>query len=101
MVNKLSFLGTLKNNTGGDQTQMLADDVTKVMDEQHMLEGQYGDLIVKRGELKGISKKPELLATKKEIAVRIREAFLKLSRIIWSSINSNLVHALKSKAPNV
>jgi len=48
---------------------MLADDVTKVMDEQHMLEGQYGDLIAKRSELKGISKKPELLATKKEIAI--------------------------------
>jgi len=48
---------------------MLADDVTKVMDEQHMLEGQYGDLIAKRSELKGISKKPELLATKKEIAM--------------------------------
>ena len=50
---------------------MLADDVTKVMDEQHMLEGQYGDLIAKRSELKGISKKPDLIATKKEIAVRI------------------------------
>ena len=51
---------------------MLADDVTKVMDEQHMLEGQYGDLIAKRSELKGISKKPELLATKKEIAVSLQ-----------------------------
>ena len=50
---------------------MLADDVTKVMDEQHMLEGQYGDLFAKRSELKGISKKPELLAVKKEIGVRI------------------------------
>ena len=49
----------------------MADDVTKVMDEQHMLEGQYADLIAKRSELKGISKKPELLATKKEIDVRI------------------------------
>lgn len=33
-----------------------------------MLEGQYADLIAKRSELKGISKKPELLATKREIA---------------------------------
>ena len=38
-----------------------------------MLEGQYGDLIAKRSELKGISKKPELDATKKEIAVSLAE----------------------------
>jgi len=46
---------------------MLSDDVTKVMEEQHMLEGTYADLIAKRSELKGISKKPELMATKKQI----------------------------------
>ena len=48
---------------------MLSDDVTKVMEEQHMLEGTYADLIAKRSSLKGISKKPELLATKKQINV--------------------------------
>lgn len=48
---------------------MLSDDVTKVMEEQHMLEGTYADLIAKRSELKGISKKPELMATKKQINV--------------------------------
>jgi hypothetical protein len=47
---------------------MLSDDVTKVMEEQHMLEGTYADLIAKRSELKGISKKPELMATKKQIS---------------------------------
>lgn len=44
---------------------MLSEDVTKVMEEQHMLEGTYAELIAKRGELKGISKKPELMATSK------------------------------------
>ena len=34
-----------------------------------MLEGTYADLIAKRSQLKGISKKPELMATKKQINV--------------------------------
>ena len=52
-----------------------------------MLEGQYGDLIAKRSELKGISKKPELLATKKEIAVRITiKRFLKLSKAVDQAV---------------
>ena len=57
---------------------MLSDDVTKVMEEQHMLEGTYADLIAKRSELKGISKKPELLATKKQI--NVSTGFFKQSR---------------------
>ena len=69
MINKLEYLGTLKNNTGGEQAQMMSDDVTNVMREQHDLELQYGDLIRRRGELKGISNKPELMATKKQIRV--------------------------------
>jgi|TARA_B110000285_G_scaffold226890_1_gene287320 hypothetical protein len=48
---------------------MLSDDVTKVMEEQSNYEGQYADLIARRGQLKGISNKPELMKTKKEINV--------------------------------
>jgi hypothetical protein len=44
---------------------MLSDDVEKVMKEQHSLEGTYAELIAKRGELKGISNKAELMSTKK------------------------------------
>jgi hypothetical protein len=69
MINKLEYLGTLKNNTGGEQAQMMSDDVTNVMKEQHSLEEEYGNLIRQRGELKGISNKPELNATKKKIKV--------------------------------
>ena len=65
-----------------------------------MLEGQYGDLIAKRSELKGISKKPELLATKKEIAVRITiRRFLKLSKtnaiLKFAALKSKKPHRLK------
>jgi len=48
---------------------MMSDDVTNVMKEQHSLEEEYGNLIRQRGELKGISNKPELNATKKKIKV--------------------------------
>ena len=69
MTNKLEYLASLKNNTGGEQAQMLSDDVTKVMEEQSNYEGQYADLIARRGQLKGISNKPELMKTKKVINV--------------------------------
>jgi hypothetical protein len=69
MVNKLDYVGTLKNNTGGEQAQMMSEDVTNVMREQNELEHQYGELILRRGELKGISNKPELMATMKQIKV--------------------------------
>jgi hypothetical protein len=76
MINKLEYLGTLKNNTGGEQAQMMSDDVTNVMKEQHSLEEEYGNLIRQRGELKGISNKPELNATKK----KIKDVALKLKK---------------------
>ena len=66
MVDKLKYLGTLKNNTGGDQTQMLADDVTKVMDEQRMIEMEYARLVEQRDQLKGITNKNQLEETKRE-----------------------------------
>jgi len=67
MTNKLEYLSSLKNNTGGEQAQMLSDDVTKVMEEQSNYEGQYADLIARRGQLKGISNKPELMKCKAQI----------------------------------
>merc|ERR1719183_3053439 len=83
MINKLEYLGTLKNNTGGEQAQMMSDDVTNVMKEQHLLEEDYGNLIRQRGELKGISNKPELNATKK----KIQDVALKLKKSTYELCN--------------
>ena len=59
-VNKLNFLDILKSNAGGETTEQQSDEITKAMDEQKSLEIKYAQLVMKRGQLTGISQKAEL-----------------------------------------
>ena len=54
---------------GEEMTEQMSEEITKAMDEQRALEQRYAMLVKKRGELKGLSHKQELLETKEQIMV--------------------------------
>ena len=72
MIQKLDYLGKLKNSMGEEMAEMKSEEITKVMNEQRDLEQEYAALITQRGQLKGISNKAKLDQTKKEIEVSQR-----------------------------
>ena len=69
MNQKLNYLEMLKHNMGGEQAEMMSDEITKVMDEQRSIELEYGRLVEQRDQLKGITNKRQLEETKQEIVV--------------------------------
>lgn len=68
-VTKLKFLDKLKQNMGEEMTEQMSEEITKAMDEQRALEQRYAMLVKRRGELKGLSHKQELIETKEQIMV--------------------------------
>ena len=69
MIQKLNFLGSLKNNLGEEMAEQMSEEITKVMDEQRLLEEEYARLVQQRDQLQGISNKAKLLETRQEIMV--------------------------------
>ena len=69
MVEKLAFLEMLKNNVGEEMAEMMSEEITKVMEEQRNIEGEYARLVEQRDQLKGITNKHNLEKTKGEILV--------------------------------
>jgi hypothetical protein len=45
MNEKLNYLEMLKNNVGEEMAEMMSDEITKVMDEQRSIEGEYARLV--------------------------------------------------------
>ncbi len=45
MVEKLTFLEMLKNNVGEEMAEMMSEEITKVMEEQRNIEGEYAHLV--------------------------------------------------------
>ena len=72
MIQKLNFLGSLKNNLGEEMAEQMSEEITKVMDEQRLLEEEYARLVQQRDQLQGISNKAKLLETRQEIMVSHR-----------------------------
>ena len=75
MVEKLYYLEKLKNNMGEEMADMMSEEITKVMDEQHQIELEYAQLVEQRDQLKGITNKHRLEETKDEIMVRTSTHF--------------------------
>ena len=77
MIQKLNFLGSLKNNLGEEMAEQMSEEITKVMDEQRLLEEEYARLVQQRDQLQGISNKAKLLETRQEIMVshHLREIY--------------------------
>lgn len=83
MNQKLNYLEMLKHNMGGEQAEMMSDEITKVMDEQRSIELEYGRLVEQRDQLKGITNKRQLEETKQEIvriAGELKDSTRKLCR---------------------
>ena len=51
-------------------TEMMSEEITRVMNEQRDLEKKYASLVKERGELKGLINKHKLEEVKEEILVR-------------------------------
>lgn len=81
MVEKLHFLDKLKNNMGEEMADMMSDEISKVMEEQHSIELEYAQLVDQRDQLKGITNKHRLLETKDNIDVSLRKTFWILCKI--------------------
>lgn len=47
----------LKNSMGEEMSDMMSEEIEKVMNEQKALEQEYAALITQRGQLQGISNK--------------------------------------------
>ena len=69
MVEKLHYLEKLKNNMGEEMADMMSEEITKVMEEQHQIELEYAQLVEQRDQLKGITNKQRLEETKQDIMV--------------------------------
>jgi len=84
-IKKLYFLSTLKNTTGSEMSEMMSEEIQRVMTEQRNLEEEYADLIQRRSQLKGISKKAELEDVKNqltEVAKRLKDSTRTLCRVL-------------------
>ena len=71
MVEKLNYLDQLKSNMGEEMADMMSDEITKVIDEQHSIEMDYAQLVEQRDQLKGITNKHRLEETKEDIMVSV------------------------------
>lgn len=66
-IDKLLFLDTLKSNMGSEMSEMMSEEISRVMTEQRNLEKKYAMLGQKRAQLKGLNNKEELKKTIEEI----------------------------------
>ena len=92
MNDKLNYLEMLKHNMGGEQAEMMSDEITKVMDEQRSIELEYGRLVEQRDQLKGITNKRQLEETKQEIVVSKKNKFSSMLRLFWISIRYSFMN---------
>ena len=67
MIEKLEILDKLKSSMGDEMAESMSEEITKAMNGQRDLETKYADLVVLRGQLKGISNKHKLKQTKEDI----------------------------------
>ena len=64
---------------------MMSEEISRVMTDQRQLEQEYGELIQRRGQLKGISQKAEYAKTVEKIedvAKRLKESTRTLCRVL-------------------
>ena len=92
MNDKLNYLEMLKHNMGGEQAEMMSDEITKVMDEQRSIELEYGRLVEQRDQLKGITNKRQLEETKQEIVVSKKNKISSMLRLFWISIRYSFMN---------
>jgi DNA repair exonuclease SbcCD ATPase subunit len=84
-IDKLSFLDTLKSNAGQEMSEMMSEEISRVMTEQRNLEKKYARLGQQRAQLKGLKNKENLKDTLEEIkdtAKELKESTRALCRVL-------------------
>lgn len=84
-ISKLMFLDTLKSNMGQEMSEMMSEEISRVMTEQRNLEKKYARLGQQRAQLKGLSNKDKLKETLEEIketAKELKESTRALCRVL-------------------
>ena len=84
-IDKLMFLDTLKSNMGQEMSEMMSEEISRVMTEQRNLEKKYAKLGQQRAQLKGLKNKQELQETIEEInktAKELKESTNALCRVL-------------------
>ena len=79
---------------GEEMAEMMSEEITKVMEEQHNIEVEYARLVQQRDQLKGITNKHRLEETKREIMVSLTKPLQLLFKF-----KSNLSIFVYSKLP--
>lgn len=69
MIRRLVFLDSIKGSAGSEMSEMMGDEITRVMEEQKRLEMDYAHSIEKRGSLKGLANKRLRIETQEQILV--------------------------------
>ena len=103
---KLQFLGrvmqNLKSKGQDDVTEMMGDEISRIISEQRSLEQKYAGLVKQRESLTGIANKQRYLEVKqeiKEIANALRDNTKHLTRVLKDNPNlqDNLVKIEKDR----
>ena len=84
-IEKLDFLDTLKSNMGQEMSEMMSEEISRVMTEQRNLEIKYATLSQKRSQLKGLKNKAELqqvIEDIKDTARDLKESTKALCRVL-------------------
>lgn len=94
-IDKLHFLDTLqKSNMGSEMSEMMSEEISRVMSEQRNLEKKYARLGQQRSQLKGLKNKEKLIEVIEEIkdtAKELKESTRALCRVLKDNpdINGN------------
>jgi DNA repair exonuclease SbcCD ATPase subunit len=94
-ISKLHFLDTLlKSNMGSEMSEMMSEEISRVMSEQRNLEKKYARLGQQRSQLKGLKNKEKLVEVIEEIketARELKESTRALCRVLKDNpdINGN------------
>ena len=105
-LKKLNFLGRVmqmsKSKEKDDTTEIMGDEISRIISEQRKLEQQYAELVKIRSSLTGISNKAKFEEVKKqikEVANLLRENTKQLCRVLKENPNvqDNLVKIEKDR----
>ncbi len=72
-IQKLHFLDSLKSNMGTEMSEMMSEEISRVMTEQRNLEKKYARLGQQRAQLKGLKNKDKLQEVIEEIKDTARQ----------------------------
>ena len=105
-LKKLNFLGKVmqmsKSAERDDTTEIMGDEISRIISEQRQLEQKYADLVKTRSSLTGISNKQKFEDVKlqiKEVANSLRENTKHLCRVLKDNPNvqDNLIKIEKDR----